>query len=1752
MSRFSTWQYRAVAVLVLCVGAGTVSAVQPYQEYRKLIESAQNLTALKDDLFGESVSLYNGKTEFAVTDVSLPGNNALPVQMRRRFSVEMDLVGAGSFNANIEGVGGWEVDVPYIVAMLPGANSWANDRCSVNMVPRGPITFRLNEVWQGNVVHVPEGGDRTMLGIWQNQPVPSDGIARKWTTSQRDAIDCIPMKSGLAGEGYRVKTTAGVSYFFDTAFSRYGGTLVKSGGLGDRSQIARMRMYLMASRVEDRSGNWVQYQYNGNGHPVRIWSSDGREISLSYNGSLLASVTAAGRTWTYAYGQVEGQNRLNHVALPDGSAWRYSYSSALKAFDDIAWDGNSRPDCLEQPPPRDGRLIMTIQHPSGATGEFSFSNGRQYRSGLHASECVRRISNSQYYYEVAMPYFFDVVSLYSKKIWGPGLSKTLQWQYGYGDGFEALWGGAGGPAIYPCTNCKQEKQVSVVNPDGTRTLYRYGSQYALNEGRLLGSSVVDATGKTLRTSTSVYMSSDEAKSQPFVPLYGIIYSGDEPSTAQVRPVVAEAIQQDGVNYQTSILSFDDLARPLRVNSSSPLGNRTDATQYADDRNRWILGATTKITNENTGVVVEQTAFDGLMRPAEVRSYGALKQILTYNADGTIATVADGRGNRTTLSGWKRGTPQQIQFADGATQSAVVDDNGWVASITDENGAATQYSYDAMGRVAAIDWPAGDSVAWARTTQQFAPINGDEYGIAAGHWRQVVATGNSRRSVFFDAFWRPLLTEEYDDSARSTTQRYQRFAYDEAGRQVFASHVGGSASLSTGTWTGYDALGRQTSVSVDGETGILTSLTSYLNGGGLKVVDPKGNATVTTFQAFGAPSTEAPVSITHPAGTFTEIGRDIFGKPRSIARRSQDSSTKIVRSYVYDGNQQLCKSIEPETGATVMGYDAAGNLAWSAAGLDLPSATACDSGAASVAARKVVRGYDARNRLSTLGFPDKNGNQSWIYTKDGRPATVTTVNDGGATQSINTFTYNKRGLLTAETSSDSTLGIQALGYAYDTNGALSALTYPSGRFVDYAPNAFGQPTKAGSFASSVTYYPNGGMKQFTYGNGIVHTMAQNQRQLPARVTDSKGALDSTYEYDANGNVARIVDNLDAKRTRTMAYDGLDRLIQATSPSFGGDGVYRYTYDAVDNLRSAKLAGVKDHVYWYDAKNRLTNVQNSGGATTLGLSYDVQGNLSNRSGVAYSFDFGNRLRTVASAERYRYDAHGRRILSTGAGENSNIRSLYGNDGVLRRQENAREGRNTEYIHLNGSLIAQAIQIVAPTTPVLTAPVFSSNGAYALQWTAVSYATRYELREQSGSGAWATAYTGADRSWNVSAKAEGAFGYAVRACQQNSCSGWSATASVVVQRAPTGKAVASVPATAFNGSYVVSWTEVAGAATYRLQERVGSGAWQSVQESAVRSRAVSGKAAGSYGYRIYGCNPAGCGPESAIASTTVIYPPAAATSITVPAQSLNGSYTISWGSVAGAARYSLEENVNGGAWKAVASVSSTSQGFSGKGTGNYGYRVRAGNDAGWGVYSASAVVSVIRPPASPVISAPAATASGTAVVSWSTVSMAINYMLEERINSGAWSLVQNDGSTQSNRSGLGYGVYGYRVKACNVSGCSGYSAVASINSTPPPATPKITHSLQTTWRLKRLRQQRCEVTWTASAGAASYQLQVPGGMKQYDGPATEVSSNVSSSAYCAPSHVVRACNASGCSAWSDPPYAQPIYDLGDLDEDGGGVPR
>jgi len=77
-----------------------------HDEYSKQIKTAETIGALGNDLFGEQVNFYTGSTSFAVTDVSLRGNSALPVEVRRSFKVESrdGLLSSGLF-------GDWELDI---------------------------------------------------------------------------------------------------------------------------------------------------------------------------------------------------------------------------------------------------------------------------------------------------------------------------------------------------------------------------------------------------------------------------------------------------------------------------------------------------------------------------------------------------------------------------------------------------------------------------------------------------------------------------------------------------------------------------------------------------------------------------------------------------------------------------------------------------------------------------------------------------------------------------------------------------------------------------------------------------------------------------------------------------------------------------------------------------------------------------------------------------------------------------------------------------------------------------------------------------------------------------------------------------------------------------------------------------------------------------------------------------------------------------------------------------------------------------------------------------------------------------------------------------------------------------------------------------------------------------------------------------------------------------------------------------------
>ena len=408
--------------------------------------------------------------------------------------------------------------------------------------------------------------------------------------------------------------------------------------------------------------------------------------------------------------------------------------------------------------------------------------------------------------------------------------------------------------------------------------------------------------------------------------------------------------------------------------------------------------------------------------------------------------------------------------------------------------------------------------------------------------------------------------------------------------------------------------------------------------------------------------------------------------------AQTSQVSATRTYVYDSHQRLCKTLNPESGATVVDYDLAGNVAWSAEGLNLPSTTACDRELVTAGA-KVVRTYDKQSRLVAVATPGATADLQQAYFANGSVKSLTVQNPGSHPVTT-TYSYNHRGLLTAETSANGST-LFGLLYGYDANGNLASLTYPDSHVVNFTPDAFGRATRvAGNdgavYARDIKYNPQGAIAEFFYGNGIKHVREGNLRQLPARSLDSywNGSteikvLDDRYTFDANGNVTDITDAAqNGLTTRGMGFDGLDRLVAAISPLQWGNATY--AYDALDNLRVADQ-GTRQYRYNYDdATNRLASIKSPAGATLITLGYDTHGNTVSKNGQALVFDAVNRMGQVTGKETYRYDGQGRRVQTTDADGKTTF-WIYSQSGQVVYTSEARRNQNLAYIYLGNTQVA-----------------------------------------------------------------------------------------------------------------------------------------------------------------------------------------------------------------------------------------------------------------------------------------------------------------------------------------------------------------------------------------------------------------------------------------------------------------------------------
>ena len=468
--------------------------------------------------------------------------------------------------------------------------------------------------------------------------------------------------NGYPGEAFLAVAPDGTKYHFDHVITRTA-PAVKYGGYPAGAPVydilSRETVYFMVTKVEDRFGNYVTYSYvNDELRKIKGYNSagvaDGREINLSWSNGRISTATSSTGTWQYGY---SSDNKLLSVTRPDSSQWTYARTGKLflRTVDPDPLDDEFN-DCPENSGASGDSIVYAVKHPAGATATFTLHPRRHYRSNV-VFNCVKPTPTYEY---LQVPNYSDSFTLASKSITGPGLT-AMTWNYAYTGGHGLAWASAcGTPGGLGCPSVRKVT-ITGTAPINTWEQHEYGILHDINEGQLLKRSIGSSPTDILQATTNTYVSTAEVGSQPFPDLIGdnpLMYA--DKLADRMRPLKGRVIQQQGVNFTRTTTAFDAFGNSTS-DAVSGTASRTESAEYQHDLAKWIVMLPKRrLVN---GTEVERTEFTASMLPWKTYRYGLLANTFTYDAHGSLSTVKEGSSTQTTtLSGWKFGIPQTVQFA----------------------------------------------------------------------------------------------------------------------------------------------------------------------------------------------------------------------------------------------------------------------------------------------------------------------------------------------------------------------------------------------------------------------------------------------------------------------------------------------------------------------------------------------------------------------------------------------------------------------------------------------------------------------------------------------------------------------------------------------------------------------------------------------------------------------------------------------------------------------------------------------------------------------------------------------------------------------------------------------------------------------------------------------------------------------------------------------------------------------------------
>jgi RHS repeat-associated protein len=1307
---------------------------QVTNNYRELFNLDHEIAPHTSGMFGERIGLSTGSISFRQTDVSIPGNNALPVEVSRVF------IGADSLDSNTRDFGSWGLDIPHIrtnVMALEGSSSFrgswgTGNACSGGLgdggdwspyVDNNLVPERGQSVWNGDNIHIPNRGSAKII----------ENTNGDKTTSQQWKISCYNTTSGH--EGFIVTTTDGTQYTFGQLKQLKGKTFsVLKTSTNRRISSPQFRTYhtfMLVTQVKDKFGNTVDYKYDSESRLYEISASDTRKITLTYRSdNLVSTVRANNRTWSYTYignGSMYSFGEitvLTRVARPDGKSWQFNHPNtrdwrlALTGTHELSIPPEEKSTdmrmCESTTVNNKGEYI-TITHPDGLTASYEYDEGPVNRLNV-----PWEMVSARYTAEWSSPWWSEykpcrLVYRLRKKIITHLDGGQVTWNYAYPQPlgyFEASSGNEPTRSLYHESlnfdalpyglGVNDLRSTVVTAPDGSKVAHHFSGKWGWTENQELFTDYFDTDGTSLIRRISL------EKNQG--PAYGNSNVKDDFTSASVERLIRQVDEYHysdaSDRFMTEYSDFNNYDVARKTKQSGGLKTRYTTQRFVHDTANWALNLTTEVTvgdSETNQTSLKKVDYNTYPSTGNVllpeRIYGAgewQKEYVSYHDYGLThevrfnlpMTVGQTGNTYQKLAQYKRGLVTQLKLANryGAgefTVNRVIDDNGWVTQTQDLNGHKTHYSYDSMGRLKSINPETSlildTAISWktiagtpVRTTSR-CTLNSNNTCVTAARFTL---------ETTYNGYLRPTLVKSYDD----TTSVYQNYHYNYAGNTLFSSVLSTNSTETRGESLSYDGLQRQTRVvSVSGGEQRFDYLSNNRIRNISEITASRSATTTTGYYAYGSAQYDMVARIDSPESTTTVIDTNVFGNILSVTQSGFHKGATISQTETreYNSSQYLCMVKRSDVGNTYYETNTLGGVTWQAQGV---SGNSCRNHNAS-SEKKSINSFDNLGDVRSVTYGDISPTLTYTLDNNGD---VTRLVSGSV---VKNYGYNAARLLESEDLSFDNKYYD-IEYGYDNLGGLSSLTYPDGIKVDYAPNGFGQATKASkpeiNYVHSVNYHPNGAIENFYYGNDIFHETMLNNSQLPSSISDGVGGaklVDLKYTYDYQNNIRSIMDDLNPRFNLTsLDYDLQQRLISTTGGA--GAGNASIEYDALGNITYKATTGGDKNTslsYGYNlSNNRLTSVTGTGSTGydfALSDSYDNRGNITHNGKRGFQYNQANQM-VASEGNTYLYDGHNRRVKTDDS--NGISYSLYSQSGQLLYRETPSGGVN--YVYLGKRLVAK----------------------------------------------------------------------------------------------------------------------------------------------------------------------------------------------------------------------------------------------------------------------------------------------------------------------------------------------------------------------------------------------------------------------------------------------------------------------------------